>query len=262
MTPTIAVIMPAFNEADRIERTIASIARYAAGGAPIGPVIIADDGSVDDTLEVAARAAATVGLAIEILRYPHRGKASTVRRAMLEVAGRVTVDYLMMLDADDEVRIDQLERVEWSADPRTIYIARRVDQVDDASGDKPSVLRRAMSGAMRLASRTLLGIRFPDTQCGFKLFPRAIVADLFGQQRSTGWTFDAELLFIADRVSHLPIREVPVVWVPRGVSKVRPAAVVASGLAMFGTAWRRVRRVYRPVGLAPAEDPERAAVTS
>ena len=166
MTPKIAVIMPAFNEADRIERTIASIARYAAGGAPIGPVIIADDGSVDDTLEVAARAAATVGLAIEILRYPHRGKASTVRRAMLEAAGRVTADYLMMLDADDEVRIDQLERVEWSADPRTIYIARRVDQVDEASGDKPSLLRRAMSGTMRLASRTLLGIRFPDTQCG------------------------------------------------------------------------------------------------
>ena len=262
MTPTIAVLMPAFNEADRIERTIGSIARYTAGGARIGPVIIADDGSIDDTVEVALRAAAKVGLTIEILRFPHRGKASTVRSAMLDAAGRVTADYLMMLDADDEVRIDQLDQVEWSADPRTIYIARRVDRVDGTSGVRPTLWRLGMSGAMRLATRTLLGIHFPDTQCGFKLFPRAIVPDLFGQQRSTGWTFDAELLFITDRISHLPIREVPVVWVPRGVSKVRPIAVIASGLAMFGTAWRRVRRVYRPVGLAAAGDPERVAITS
>ncbi len=262
MTPSIAVIMPAYNEAERIERTIGSVARYASSGARIGPVIVADDGSVDDTVAVATRAAAKVGLDIEILRFPHHGKASTVRAAMLDAAPRINADYLMMLDADDEVRIDQLDHVEWSDDPRTIYIARRVDQVDGTAGVRPSPLRRAMSGLMRVASRTLLGIRFPDTQCGFKLFPRAIVLDLFGQQRSTGWTFDAELLFIADRVSRLPIREVPVVWVPRGVSKVRPSAAIASGFAMFGTAWRRARRVYRSVGAPPPTDVEPAAVRS
>jgi hypothetical protein len=93
----------------------------------------------------------------------------------------------------------------------------------------------------------LLGIRFPDTQCGFKLFPRAIVPALFAQQRSTGWTFDAELLYIIDRVSRLPVVEVPVVWRPRGVSRVRPLSAALSGLAMFGTAFNRFRRVYRPV---------------
>ena len=262
MTPTIAVIMPAFNEAQRIERTIQSVARYKAGGAPIGAVIIADDGSVDGTAEVAARAATSEGLAVEILRLPHRGKASTVRDAMLRAAGSETSDYLMMLDADDELRIDQLDRVQWSADPRTIYIGRRVDEVGDSVAVKPTLVRRGMSGAMRAASRVLLGIQFPDTQCGFKLFPRAIVPDLFGQQRSTGWTFDAELLFIADRVSHLPIQEVPVVWIPRGVSRVRPAAAIVSGLAMFATGWRRARRVYRPVGASVSADPEPVAFTS
>jgi len=245
--PTIAIVMPAYNEAGRIERTLTSIARYRSGGAPIGPVIVADDGSEDETVEVARRIAAREGLPVEILSFEHRGKASTVRSAMLDVAPRVAADYLMMLDADDELPIDQLDRVEWSDDPNAIYIGRRVGAIGDAVAARPSLLRRSMSLAMRAASRILLGIRFPDTQCGFKLFPRAIVTPLFEQQHSTGWTFDAELLYIADRVSGLPIIEIPVVWMPRGTSRVRPAAAIVSGLAMFGTAWRRVRRVYRPV---------------
>jgi dolichyl-phosphate beta-glucosyltransferase len=245
--PTIAIVMPAYNEANRIEQTLTSIARYRAGGAPIGPVIVADDGSDDATVEVARRVAAREGLPVEILSFEHRGKASTVRSAMLDVAPRVAADYLMMLDADDELPIEQLDRVEWSDDRNAIYIGRRVGAVGDAVAARPSIVRRSMSVAMRIASRTLLGIRFPDTQCGFKLFPRFIVPGLFGQQRSTGWTFDAELLYIADRVSGVAIIEIPVVWTPRGTSRVRPAAAVISGLAMFGTAFRRVRRVYRPV---------------
>jgi dolichyl-phosphate beta-glucosyltransferase len=161
----------------------------------------------------------------------------------------------MMLDADDELRIDQLDRVVWSADPRTIYIGRRVDAIDGDHGARPTLLRRSMSMAMRAASRVLLGIHYPDTQCGFKLFPTALVEGLFGQQRSTGWTFDAEILFIADRVSGLPIQEVPVVWRPRGASRVRSAAVVMSAFAMFGTAARRALHVYRPVGTLTASGP-------
>ena len=245
--PQICIVMPAYNEATRIEQTLASISRYIAAGAPIGPVILADDGSDDDTIEVAERAASMDGLPLQVLRFPHRGKATTVREAMLDVAGRVGADYLMMLDADDELQIDQLDRVDWSANLDTIYIGRRVESAGGVEAARPTLLRRVMSLTMRVASRALLGIGFPDTQCGFKLFPRAIAADLFRQQRSTGWTFDAELLYIADRVSNLPIVEIPVVWTPRGASRVRPAAAVVSGLSMFGTAFRRVRQFYRPV---------------
>lgn len=245
--PTVCIVMPAYNEATRIEQTLASIALYIADGAPIGPVILADDGSDDDTINIAERAASSHELPMEVLRFPHRGKASTVRAAMLHVADRVGADYLMMLDADDELPIHQLDGVDWSPNLDTIYIGRRVGAAGGREAARPTFLRRTMSFTMRAASRALLGIGFPDTQCGFKLFPRAIAADLFGQQRSTGWTFDAELLYIADRVSNLPIVEIPVVWRPRGASRVRPAAAVISGLSMFGTAFRRLRRVYRPV---------------
>jgi dolichyl-phosphate beta-glucosyltransferase len=257
---SIAVIMPAYNEAGRIRQTINSVARYQRTNPNIRNVILADDGSVDDTAAIARDEAERAGLDLEVLAYPHRGKAATVRAAMIDSAPRVTTDYLMMLDADDELKIDQLDRVPWSPDQRTIYIGRRVGTIGEESGARPSALRRSMSMAMRLASRTLLGIRFPDTQCGFKLFPRGVVPELFGQQRSTSWTFDAELLYIAQRVSQLPIVEIPVVWSPRGVSRVRPIPAALSGLSMFGTAVNRVRRVYHPVETKPRGEPGRALI--
>jgi glycosyltransferase involved in cell wall biosynthesis len=257
--PSIAVIMPAYNEASRIEAAIQSVARYRTAGARIGPVVVADDGSTDGTRDVALAAARREGIELEVLDLPHRGKASTVRSAMLELATRAGTDYLMMLDADDELRIDQLDGVAWSVDPRTVYIGRRVDSIGGVHGVRPTLLRRSMSTTMRAASRILLGIRYPDTQCGFKLFPTAVVEDLFGQQRSTGWTFDAEILFIADRVSKLPIQEVPVVWRPRGASRVRTGGVVVSAFAMFGTAGRRLLHAYHPVGTAGARTSVRTA---
>lgn len=257
--PTIAVIMPAFNEAGRIDQTIATIARYRAGsGDTIRAVFVADDGSSDDTIAVARRAAVREGTSIQVLSFPHRGKALTMRSAMLEVADRSDADYLMMLDADDELRIDQLDRVVWSSDPRAVYIGRRDHEARGAA--RPTPVRRLMSLAMRSASRLLLDLPYRDTQCGFKLFPREVVHDLFGQQRSSGWTFDAEVLFIANRVSHLPIVEVPVVWSPRGVSRVRPLSAAISGLALFGTAWNRLRGAYRPVGPSAIEGPRPATI--
>jgi glycosyltransferase involved in cell wall biosynthesis len=249
--PRVGVVMPAYNEADRIEQTLGSAARYIDEGGPVSRICLADDGSTDRTSEIAEREARRLGLPLEILRLPHRGKAWTVRTAMLEVAGSTDLDYLLMLDADDELRIDQLDRVVWGDDPRTIYIGRRTQRTTGGGNVTPPPLRRLMSGVMRLASASLLGIRFRDTQCGFKLFPRAIAADIFGQQRSASWTFDAELLLIA-RISGIPVREVEVAWSPRGTSRIGLAAGIASAVGLLGTALNRSRGVYRPIGGADA----------
>ena len=178
---------------------------------------------------------------------PHRGKALTVRDAMLAVSRGTTAQYLLMLDADNEISIDQLDSVRWSSDARTVYIARRVREAGDRVGASPPLLRRAMSGGMRIAARVLLGLPYPDTQCGFKLFPRNLAFELFSQQRSAGWVFDAEILVIA-RGSGLPIQEVPVVWQPRGESRVGPGAAITSTVALLGIAARRFARRYRRAG--------------
>ena len=259
--PSVGAIMPAYNEAERIGRTLGSLAAYLAAGGNVGRVYLADDGSSDRTIEIAEGEAGRLGLPLEILRLPHRGKAWTVRTAMLQVADSTDLDYLLMLDADDELRIEQLDRVVWADDPRTIYIGRRAPRTADGAAVTPSPFRRVMSGVMRVGSALLLGIHFRDTQCGFKLFPRSIAGDLFRQQRSTSWTFDAELLLIAG-ISGIPVREVDVTWSPRGASRIGVAAAISSGFGLLGTALNRVRGVYRPIGRGAASDTDPSAPAS
>jgi glycosyltransferase involved in cell wall biosynthesis len=241
--------MPAFNERERIGPTLEAIAQYATLHAVVLPIVVGDDGSQDATGPHARDLAAQLGLDLELLVLPHRGKALTVRDAMLHAASRLHVDYLLMLDADNEISIEHLGRVDWQADPTTIYIGRRVATTDTSESFRPAPLRRMMSAGMRVASRLLLGMGHPDTQCGFKLFPRRLVAGLFGQQRSSGWIFDAEILTIAGRVSGLPIREVPVTWAPRGTSRVRATAAIPSLVSLVAVAVRLRTGSYRRIGV-------------
>lgn len=239
--------MPAFNEGDRIGATIEVIAALAAERERGLSLYLADDGSTDRTAVVARERAGRAGLPLEMLPLVHRGKALAVRDAMLAVSGMTDVDYLLMLDADNEVSVNHLAKVEWSADPNTIYIARRVRETGGKLGATPPLFRRLMSTGMRLASRVLLGLPYRDTQCGFKLFPRHLAFELFSQQRSSSWVFDAEILVIARR-SGLPIREVPVVWEPRGESRVGIGSIVGSVIGLLQIAIRRWAGRYRRVG--------------
>ena len=166
---------------------------------------------------------------------------------MLAVTGRTDADYLLMLDADNELSIEHLDTVDWSPNRDTVYIARRVREVGGRLGATPPLFRRLMSTAMRLASRLLLGLPYRDTQCGFKLFPRHLAFELFSQQRSGSWVFDAEILVIARR-SRLPIREVPVIWQPRGESRVGAGSAVSSAVGLLQIALRRWTRQYRRAG--------------
>lgn len=245
--PTVAIVMPAYNEGERIGGGLEAIAKYQRDHDQVLPLFLADDGSTDKTTGVAWAAAGRLGLQLEILRLPHRGKALTVRDAMLAVSGRSDADYLLMLDADNEISIDHLASVKWSGDPDTVYIARRVRQAAGHLGATPTAWRRVMSGGMRLASRVLLRLPYSDTQCGFKLFPRHLCFELFSQQRSAGWVFDAEILVIA-RHSRIPIREVPVTWQPRGESRVGAGSAVSSSVALLGIAARKWARRYRRAG--------------
>ena len=251
MAPSVAVVIPAFDEETRLGATLRAVAAFSRSyGSPI-VAVLADDGSSDATVELAERTAREEDLDLTVLRLPHAGKAGAVRSGMLHAAASTDAEYLLMLDADNEIAVDQLAGVKWTEDPSTIYIGRRVGSVGDRLGARPRPIRRLMSAGMRTLSRLLLGLTFSDTQCGFKLFPRYLVGGLFGQQRSRGWVFDAEILLIAAR-SGLPITEIPVVWSPRGVSRVRPSAAVVSAFELLAIAGRNATGAYRPVGRTPA----------
>jgi dolichyl-phosphate beta-glucosyltransferase len=253
--PSVAIVMPAWNEADRIGATIEAIAAFATTYPAGIQVYLADDGSTDRTTGESWERAQAAGLPIEILRLPHRGKALTVRDAMIKVSGAADAEYLLMFDADNEVSVSHLGSVEWSDDADTVYIARRVREAGGRLGETPTAYRRLMSAGMRIAARVLLGLPYRDTQCGFKLFPRHLAFELFSQQRSATWVFDAEILVIARR-SGLPIREVPVVWEPRGQSRVGASAALTSAFGLLQIAARRWARRYRRAGPPKRKQPE------
>ena len=251
MAPTIAVVIPAFNEEARLGATLRAVADFGrSSGSPMA-VVLADDGSSDRTADVAERTAGDESLNLTVLHLPHAGKAGAVRSGILHAATSTDAQYLLMLDADNEIGVDQLAGVKWTEDASTIYIGRRVGSKGDKYGARQRPIRRLMSTGMRMLSRLLLGLKFSDSQCGFKLFPRDLAVGLFGQQRSRGWVFDAELLVIAAR-SGIPIVEVPVLWSPRGVSRVRSSAAIASVLEVLAIAIRKVIGSYRPVSRGPA----------
>lgn len=244
---SLAVVIAAFNEEERLGDTLRAVAAFGRSrGSPMA-VVLADDGSSDGTASLAERTAREEGLDLTVLRLPHAGKAEAVRSGMIHAATSTDANYLLMLDADNEIAVDQIAGVSWTEDPSTIYIGRRVGSVDDRQGVRPRPIRRLMSTGMRTLSRTLLGLRFSDSQCGFKLFPRDLAVGLFGQQRSRGWVFDAEILVIAAQ-SGIPIAEVPVVWNPRGVSRVRASSAFVSAVDLLAIAGRKARGAYRPVG--------------
>ena len=252
MAPSVAVVIPAFNEEARLGDTLRAVAAFGRSHGSLIAAVLADDGSSDDTVGLAERTAREENIDLTVMRLAHTGKAGAVRSGMLHAAASTDAEYLLMLDADNEIAVDQLASVNWTADPLTIYIGRRVVAVGDRLGTRPRPIRRLMSTGMRTMSRLLLGLAYSDSQCGFKLFPRAIAGGLFGQQRSRGWVFDAEILVIAAR-SGIPIVEVPVVWSPRGVSRVRADAAIASAFDLLAIARRKASGVYQPVGrtLAP-----------
>jgi dolichyl-phosphate beta-glucosyltransferase len=246
----VAVVIPAFNEEARLGATLAAIAAHGTRSGRRPSVVLADDGSTDGTVAIARRAGRDLGLDLAILGLHHAGKAWAVRSGMLHAAATSDAEHLLMLDADNEISVDHLADVPWAPDPATVYIGRRVGAVGTRTGARPTPFRRLMSLGMRILSRLLLGLPYPDTQCGFKVFPRALVPGLFGQQRARGWVFDAEILVIARR-SGFPIVEVPVVWSPRGTSRVRPSAALTSLAGIVRIAIRRARGGYRPVPRPP-----------
>ena len=215
--PALSVIVPAFNEARRIARTLARIRAHVTKTGQRCEFIVVDDGSRDGTADVVracARAARNVRL---IVNSRNRGKGYSVRQGMLVATG----DVLLMCDADLSTPIEEIEKLlPCVAGGDDVVIGSR--DLPESRLDPPQPgMRRWMAGVFRAIRRCVLLTRLRDTQCGFKLFRRDAAREIFARQRIDGWLFDCEVLGIADRLGYR-IREVGVVWRDDPDSRVNP----------------------------------------
>jgi len=242
----LSVVIPAFNEADRLPPTLAEVIGYL-GAAPAwlpAELIVVDDGSRDGTADAAASAAVPDGLALELIRHDrNRGKGAAVRSGFLGSRG----DEILLCDADLSSPIDQLAVLASRGSRESVRIGSRALDRSLISTRQPSY-RDLMGRTFNLAVRTLVLPGIHDTQCGFKLFPGELGRALAAAQRIDGFAFDVELLFLA-RHWGARLVEVPVRWRHVEASRVQP--LLHSAQMLRDLLWLRLRAAAGRLPPAP-----------
>ena len=218
----LSVVVPAYDEARRLESSLPRLLDYLARFRPESEVIVVDDGSRDETARVATQAAGAGGRVRVVRHARNRGKGAAVRTGVRLARGRVVV----FLDADLSTPPEELPRLvaplETPPEAGGADIAIGSRRVEGAAIEVNQPRRRVVIG--RLFNRAVARLLVPgidDTQCGFKGFRRGAATILFERTWVRGFGFDVELLFAARRLG-LVVREVPVRWRDDARSTVRP----------------------------------------
>ena len=192
-TASVSIIIPAYNEANRLPPTLRSVLSYAGNQVGELEVIVVDDGSIDDTAEL-AQAVADEDFRVKVLRLPaNRGTGGAIRAGVAVARG----DFILFSDADGSIPIQELERL-WPALDRgadLVVASRHVTNRDVAVHSIAS--RNAFGLLFQWFVRLVAAPGVHDTQCGFKLFRGAVARDLFGSTYSERFAFDVEILMLA-----------------------------------------------------------------
>lgn len=213
--PALSVVIPAFNEADRLPTSLAQLRAYLEGRQEPCEVLVVDDGSTDGTAEVVADWSRRWP-AVRLVRGRHRGKGAAVREGVLVAKGT----YVALADADFSMPAEEFERFRQTLmEPGDIAIGSREAKGSRRIGEP--AYRHIMGRAFNALVRALLLPGIQDTQCGFKYLRRAVAVELCRKQTVDGWAFDVELLYIA-RLRGYRAREVPISWYYMPGSRVHP----------------------------------------
>jgi len=239
-TPFLSIIIPAHNEESRLPQTLEKIFSYLETQEYTTEILIVENGSSDNTLEIAREYAARRDTLL-VFHEENPGKGNAIKRGMLEACG----DYRFMCDADLSMPIEELEKFMPSDEPGfNIAIASR-----EAEGavryDEPEY--RHLGGRLiNLAIRMFILPGLQDTQCGFKCFQADAAEAIFPFQSISGWSFDIEILFIARKRGY-KIKEVPIQWYFDPDTKLR---AINDALRMFRDIflihWNNLRGRYDP----------------
>ncbi len=212
---SLSIVVPAFNEAARIGRTLDELRAHLSAAPFDWEVRVVDDGSVDDTRAIVSAASAQ-DARIVLQPRPHRGKGAAVSAGMLAS----TADLRFLCDADLSMPFKELSRfLEIVPEDCDIAIGSREGAGAQRVGEPGH--RHVMGRAFNRLVRGALIPGIEDTQCGFKLFSAAAADAVFRQVTIDGWAFDIEALYIARRLG-LRVRELPIEWHYREHSRLSP----------------------------------------
>ncbi|MFI5381595.1 MAG: glycosyltransferase [Tepidisphaerales bacterium] len=239
----LSIVIPAYNEARKVARDIAAASEFLAGNNLSGEIIIASDGSTDDTADVAEKTPAAGDIPVVVLRLAHGGKGSALRQGMVQSRGQ----YAMFADSGVCVPF---------ADALRGLALLQAGECDIANGSRrlpASVInrpqnfyRRTLSRAFRWTTLRYMGLpgHLTDTQCGFKLYKGEVARELYGQCKTDGFMFDMEILMRAV-IRNYRIREFPVDWTWDTDSRLKPMRILWNTIHDLYVVKNRVRSEAR-----------------
>jgi dolichyl-phosphate beta-glucosyltransferase len=221
----LSIVVPCYNEEQRLPRTIEQIERYLGGKGLSYELILVDDGSSDGTRKI-MDAAAERNRSVRLEALPqNRGKG----RALAEGVAAARGAEILVTDADLSTPIEELDKLR--AELRKgagVAIASRALRGSRVEVSQP-IYRVLMGKAFNLLVQAVLLPGIWDTQCGFKLFRADVAHEVFAELTTDGFGYDPEVLYRAKKRG-LKIAEVPVVWRNSAPTKVSP---IKSSLDMF-----------------------------
>ena len=210
MKPEVSIVIPAYNESERIVAPLKTILEFISNSGQNAEVIVVDDGSSDDTAQIAERAFSVVpSIKTNVIRYEkNRGKGFAVKTGLMAA----NADVALFSDADLSTPIDEMSKL---VDPITngecdvAFGSRALDRT--LIGTHQPWRREQGGRVMNFIIRTMSGLPFADTQCGFKAFNLVKFRPLLDLMKIDRFGFDVEFLFVADH-HHLRLKEIPVRW--------------------------------------------------
>ena len=211
----ISIIVPAYNEEKSLGLTIEKIVHYLNKQNYTWELIIVDDGSTDNTVNIAKdKKSKTHKSNIQIIELSHAGKGWAIKNGMLRSNGSLK----FMCDADLSMPIENLQNFIINFDSKSeIIIGSRELKSSQRHGE--SIFRKLRSKIFNSIVRILLPIPFKDTQCGFKCFKKDTAEKLFNLQQIKGFSFDVEILYLANKFG-IKTTEMPIAWEHKNQSQI------------------------------------------
>ncbi len=221
-TSSLSIVIPAYNEQARIATTLKEVISYIDQEEIDAQIIVVDDGSKDQTVEKARQIA---DKRVSVVSYhPNQGKGFAIKTGVKHAIK----ELVLFLDADHSIPVSHFKDfLPQLKDAQVVIGSKALKSTEKIKKQKPH--REILGRCFNLLVRIITGLRFKDTQCGFKLFTKEAAKRIFANVRVRRFSFDVEALYLAKKFG-FKVKEMPITLTERETSRV---SIVFDSLSML-----------------------------
>lgn len=240
MIKKLSVVIPAYNEASRIGKTLLSVSDFLKKQNYESEILVVNDGSKDNTAQVVSGLGAQIPNLKLVDNKENHGKGWVTKQGMLKATG----DVRLFMDADNSTKVDEIEKfLPYFEQGNDVVIGSRRIQGSNIAVHQPW-FRDFQGWVFRFIVHTFVPVGVTDSQCGFKAFTAKAAEAIFFKQTIYRWAFDVEILMLASKAG-LKIKELPITWVNDIESHVKLSGKINMLLEVMEIRWNLLTGKYK-----------------